>query len=247
AENRQRSTRAHLAYVLNHAGKLPSTVSLPRNLPQLKLILPEVELLQQQALERNNRILALRAEIESAEKKISAMRANTNPTLKGAGEANNYSQKRSSYDRWRLELRLEVPLITGNVNNAKVAREQARLYRLKAQLLETEEQLRQQVLELWLKLDYLRIQKEEAQAQSNYRELYLDRSRALYEMEVKADLGDAMVRITDAERDLIKTDFDIALAWETMSMLTGYASSVNEIEMNTNIQQTVSPDNNGSK
>lgn len=247
AENRQRITRSRLAYILNRPGQLPSTVSSPKNLPQLKRTLPDVELLQQQALERNNRVLALRAEIEATVKRISGVRANTNPVLKGLGEANSYSQNRSSYDRWRLELKLEVPLVTGNVNNAKVAREQARLYRLKAQLTDAEEQLRQQILEIWLKLDSLRIQQEEAQAQSDYRELYLDRSRALYEMEVKADLGDAMVRITDAERNLLKTDFEIVLAWETILMLTGNVPLTTEIETNIEVQRKASSDNIESK
>jgi outer membrane protein TolC len=40
-------------------------------------------------------------------------------------------------------------------------------------------------------------------------------------MEVKADLGDAMVRLSDAQITLIKNDFDLALAWEQLRALLG--------------------------
>jgi len=77
------------------------------------------------------------------------------------------------------------------------------------------------VLELWLELDALLIQREQMQAQQNYRELSLDRSRALYELEVRTNLGDSMVRVTEAERQAMLTDFNIALTWEKMDVLTG--------------------------
>ena len=61
-------------------------------------------------------------------------------------------------------------------------------------------------------------------AQKDYRELDLDRSRALYELEVKTNLGDAMVEYTGAEREMVMTEFRIALAWEQIDNLTGLAS-----------------------
>jgi outer membrane protein TolC len=40
-------------------------------------------------------------------------------------------------------------------------------------------------------------------------------------MEVTADLGDAMVRLSDAQLALIKNDFDTALAREQLRALLG--------------------------
>ena len=59
------------------------------------------------------------------------------------------------------------------------------------------------------------------QTRTDYREIYLDRSRALYELEVSTDLGDAMVRVTETEREKLATDYAIVLAWEKMDLLTG--------------------------
>jgi hypothetical protein len=61
-------------------------------------------------------------------------------------------------------------------------------------------------------------------AQKDYRELDLDRSRALYELEVKTNLGTAMVEYTGAEREMVMTDFRIVLAWEQLDSLTGLAT-----------------------
>ena len=54
-----------------------------------------------------------------------------------------------------------------------------------------------------------------------HRDLYLDRSRAIYEMEVKTDLGDAMVRLSEAQLADARNRFARALAWERLKVLTG--------------------------
>jgi hypothetical protein len=72
-----------------------------------------------------------------------------------------------------------------------------------------------------MKLETLRIKHEEMQAGMNFAELSLDKNRALYELEVQADLGYSMVLFSEAERNLVKTDFEIALAWAQMDALNG--------------------------
>ena len=221
SQNRQRLTRARLAYVLGRPGQLPDIVSRPENLPQLLRSLPEVELLQAQAMEKSSLLRALRAQIAAGQAQLAAARAGDNPVLYGNAQANAYSKERANYDKWRVGVQLEVPLTTGGRVDADAAKQQAELYRLQAELTASEEQIKQTVLELWLELDALLIQREQMQAQQSYRELSLDRSRALYELEVRTNLGDSMVRVTEAERHAVLTDFNIALAWEKMDVLTG--------------------------
>ncbi len=55
----------------------------------------------------------------------------------------------------------------------------------------------------------------------NYRDLYLDRSRALYELEVRTDLGDAMARSTEAQWLAAQADYRLLLAWARLDALTG--------------------------
>ena len=81
--------------------------------------------------------------------------------------------------------------------------------------------MNQAVLEHWLKIDTLRIQREEMQTLASYQETALDQSRALYELEIKADLGKAMVRVSEAEYQVKQTDYEMAIAWEQLKLLTG--------------------------
>jgi len=114
-----------------------------------------------------------------------------------------------------------VPLYDGSRTDAGVAREKARLFEIQSVLTRAERDVRQQVLELWLHLDSLKARREQRQTEKSYRELYLDRSRALYELEVKADLGDSMVRYTEAERNTAESDYETALTWARLNALLG--------------------------
>ncbi|KAA6185414.1 TolC family protein [Thiohalocapsa marina] len=61
--------------------------------------------------------------------------------------------------------------------------------------------VQQQALELLTRLDLLRVIAEQARVESDWRDLKLDESRTMYELEVKADLGFSMSQQTRARRD----------------------------------------------
>lgn len=220
AQNQQRETRARLAQALNRPGQLPSTV-VPPSLPELDRELPEVATLQELALDKNPVIKSLRNQVEADLARVERARAGDNPTVSGKLQAGAYSRERNSYDDYRAELQLTIPLYNGNRTDAAVARERARLFETRARLTRAERDVRQQILELWLQLDALRARRDQRQSEKSYRELYLDRSRALYELEVKADLGDSMVRYTEAERNQMEADYQTALAWARLNALLG--------------------------
>ncbi|MDZ7663512.1 TolC family protein [Thiohalophilus sp.] len=220
SQNRQRETRARLAQALNRPGQLPRNV-VPPTLPTIEQELPEVESLQTLALRENPVVQSLREQVEATRARVAEARAGNNPTIQGKLQAGAYSRERNSYDDFRAELQLTVPLYDGSRTDAGVAREKARLFETQSRLTLVERDVRQQVLELWLQLDSLKAKREQRETEKRYRELYLDRSRALYELEVKADLGDSMVRYTEAERNSTETDYETALAWARLNALLG--------------------------
>jgi outer membrane protein TolC len=225
SQNRQRLSRARLAYALGRPGDLPATVARPNRIPHSDRRLPEVERLQKEAVQNNAGLAVLRARLAAARAELALARAGDNPTLVGAGRVATYSRRRSGYDDWRVELTLQVPLTDGGRSDAAASKARARIYELQAELADRRERLRQQVLELWLRLEALKAQRQQARSQIEFRELYLDRSRALYELEVRTDLGDAMVRYTQAERQQLATEFQIALAWEQLDLLLAPAAA----------------------
>jgi len=233
SENEQRRTRARLAQALNRPGNLPSTVAMPE-LKHLERKLAEVKAYQMAALENNPTVRALRLQVAAAEQAVTQARSSNNPRLTGQLEAYSYERELGSSDKWRAGVILEVPLWTGGTSDASIATAQAGLYRNRARLREIEINIEQTILETWLDLDALRIRLQEMQTTADYRELYLDRSRALYEMEVKADLGDAMVRVSEAERNLRKIQFDITLGWERLEALVGQDLSLIKHSKQTN-------------
>jgi outer membrane protein TolC len=222
SEGRMRVVRAQLAIALNRPGMLPANLAQPE-LSQLQRMLPDYELLLAKALADNTRVQALRKIMVAAGQRLDAAYAGRRPRLSGELEVAEYSRSMGSNDKLRASIYLDVPLYDGGATSSAVARQQAELNRVQAQLAEAERVLRQAVLEQWTELNNLRLERDRAVAQRNFRDLYLDRSRALYEMEFNADLGDAMVRLTEAQLDEANIRFATALAWERMDALTGGA------------------------
>ena len=88
-----------------------------------------------------------------------------------------------------------------------------------ARLLDLE--LRQQALELLLRLQALAASQDSAEAESAWRDLRLEESRVLYEQEAAADLGFSMSQQTRAHLDQQRVAYCRALAWAELQALQG--------------------------
>ncbi len=82
-------------------------------------------------------------------------------------------------------------------------------------------ELRQQVLELLLRLDALNAAAQSVRTESALRDLTLDESRTLYEQEVKADLGYSMSQQTKTRLLEQRVEYCRALAWAELDALLG--------------------------
>ena len=220
SRSRQRSTRSRLANMMNRPGELVAEVADPT----LKMIDEkpgDVDQYLRLAEENNTQLKALRLGVQAAENRVKSARAGIRPVLKGRLEVSDYAREMGGYNDYEASLILDVPLWTGGAVQAGVAKETANLQRLRAQLRAQEMQVQQAVLETWQALDNLRAEREETQSLMDYRDLYLDRSRALYDMEVKTDLGDSMVKISDAQLRMARAKYKTALALAKLNALMG--------------------------
>lgn len=84
-----------------------------------------------------------------------------------------------------------------------------------------ERDLREAVLQLWLDYSVLLADRDADASREHFRDLYLERSRTLYEMEVKADLGDSMTEQTAARLAKIQTDHRLVMLLATLNALRG--------------------------
>ena len=190
-------------------------------MPDTSVELPEYEALMVEVLQYNPAIKALRADLEAARASVAAARNGHGPVLSGELEAAVYNRSTSSTHPLGAALVLEVPLLTGGAKDADVAAARAKLRHRRAELATLEQALRQEVLDLRLRLDNLRTELAGLQVRSDYRELYLDRSRALYELEVKTDLGDAMTEITAVSLDRARAEFEWIMTQASLDALRG--------------------------
>lgn len=216
----QRHSRARLAEALNRPDQLPENVDAP-SLQPLARDLPDYDKSLAAALKQDHMIQAYRAKVNAAEERVQAARTQYNPTLKGSAEAFNYSRELAANDEMRIGVTLNVPLYTGRRSDAAVAQALAQLHTVRAQLQQAERELRQTVLRLCLDIENLKATQDEMAVLRKYRELNLDRSRALYEMEVNTDLGDSMVMISDMEYQAAQTNYKMLRAWLQLDILTG--------------------------
>lgn len=220
SEASQRNTRARLALAMNLPNQLPGSLQSPL-LPSLQRELPDIDMLQEQARKNNPLLYAAGARVEAAQARVDEAHASDNPVLSGEFEASDYNRSFGSRDDVRIGLRLNIPLSTGGKDKAQIARQRAKLRQARAHYTEQQRKLDQAVLETWLELGSLKAQMDQAMAQLDYSELYLDKRRALYELEAQANLGDAMVQISEAQRYLAETRFKTAMAWARLDALLG--------------------------
>lgn len=216
----RRGARARLALLLNRPGALPATLVRPE-LENLERKLPEIERLQELALANNPELQALQAQVEASRERLKAARADKYPLITGEMEAADYSRDLGSSDHLRAGIKFNVPLYSGGRVRAEIARQLAQMKRAAARRAQREMDVRQAVLELWQEIYVLRARREQALVQVDYRDLYLDRSRALYELDVRTDLGDSMAQFSAARYQSAQAEFELALALAQLEALLG--------------------------
>ncbi len=219
-EAKQRSMRLRLALALNRPGEIPSEL-IPPAMPDMSVTLPTVEILAEKALQNNAALQSLRKRIVAAEQMLAAARKRYGPVLRGELGAYQYHRDTGSTAPFRAALVLEMPLYNGAREQAEAAKARAELMEYQALKGKLELELRQQVLELRLEQDILRRKLDELQVREEYRDLYLDRSRALYDLERTTDLGDAMVQISAVKLEMAKVQYQWMINQVQIRMLTG--------------------------
>ncbi len=220
SSTRQRTARQRLANLINRSDSLPAELMAPA-LPDVQRDIPEVAAWFTSAEAANPELIALQVAVQGARERLSAAQAGSYPVLNGQAEVSTYSRESGGNDPWRVGVSLDVPLTTGGETQAQTTQRRAELQAARAHLERRRREIREAVLESWSALHSLRARRQELAVQAEYRDLYLDRSRALYELEMKSDLGDAMTQTSDVRLQQARVDYEITLAWARVRALLG--------------------------
>jgi outer membrane protein TolC len=219
-QGRQRLARLRLAQALNRPDDLPDRLSEPE-LAQLQREVGDFDQFAASALEDNPELQAMRQRVNSALASLQAAEAADNPTISAGLEGAGYSRVLASTNPFEASLMVHVPLYRGQRTDAEVAKYRMLSTQYRAELELARQQVRERLLALWTELNHRYAERESLRVSADYRELYFDRSRALYEMELKSDLGDSMAHMTRVRRQVEENRYGILLAWLEREALAG--------------------------
>lgn len=220
SEGRARSTRQALALVLNRPGQQPSVLSRPKlDVNNRKLL--SFDMLIAKALQNNRQLLALDSELLSARAEVEAVRSPYRPDVSAVVERSAYSRDLGSHDKWRAALEMSWPLYSGGREGVVVNKAQLKVNETLYRRRQLELDMRGKLWELAEEFTLLEARRQASDVFSDYRELYMDRSRALYELEVKTDLGDAMTQISESQLRDARQTFQMALLLAQLNYLIG--------------------------
>ncbi len=224
SEMNQLKTRIALANMLGQPKARPDELSFPKLENYAKRNDKDLQLdsLQQQVLEQNTQLNALKQQLQAAQFQLQSQQAGNKPNISfdaWAGKLSSYPEIREG--NWNIGLTVDVPLYDGGLTSAKVSEAKADMQAIQAKMRLLEQQLRDEVADLYFQLKMLQAEKKQNQAFGDYADLYLDYSRALYENETATDLGDSMVRLSEANYQQVAWKFKQALLWAKLDYLMG--------------------------
>ena len=221
AMNRQRLTRAMLAEAMGYPGQVPSDLEIPQIESQRPL--PEnLDQLVEQAQVHSLEARLANTNARVAQAAIGIAEDGDNPRLDLQLEVSHYERESRLRDDWRASLLFDIPLYK-SVSTEKLSLAQARHRLALANQQQLQSELRLEVLELWHKIQQLGIKIEGDAVEREYRDYYLDRSRAEYELEFKTDLGDSMVLYSRSASERLRTLYSYELAYQRLGALVGEA------------------------
>ncbi len=221
SQQKQQYVRLLLGNTLGFYGERPRDLEAPDLSFWLDREMPEYDVLVEKALQGNPDVLVARHRVASASSNVDFAKAAYNPSLYAEVELSEFERATGSRDDIRASLNLEIPIYQGSRKRVARSIAEIELEQARAELQLTENRVREQLFEVLQALQTAKLEKNAAEVRESYRDLYLDRSRALYEMEVRTDLGDAQAKLLEATWLSTRADFRIAANWAKLDALLG--------------------------
>ena len=222
AEMMQRLSRIQLAIAMNRPGELAATLIAPSTTPdQIMGSVGTLDKLQQALREHNHQLLQSAAEVTAARRAVALSRVEAGPELAAVVELQENSRVTSSKDYWSTSLQLEVPLYDGGIQTHRTRQAQQQLRSAEAAHEQLQRELTETLERHHLQLSVLVAQWQADQIAAEFREVELERNRALYEQEQQSNLGDALVGISRSHLRSAESRFQALLTRARLDQLTG--------------------------
>ena len=219
--NRQSQARAELAALLKHPDQFPAELEPIQVAHDDKTLAPAYEEVLVQALELNPELIAKGNEVDALLAEVDASKLQNRPKLDSELELGNYERRYGEGLKWRVGLNFNLPLLQGGRDKAETARLTAELMEAQAQLKLMQNAMRNKVLQLVQEIEALKVARTASATELEYRDLYLDRSRSQYELEIQSDLGDSAKNMAEAQWRADKVSYALMLTMAELEALLG--------------------------
>ncbi|SMN15489.1 hypothetical protein CRYPA_1543 [uncultured Candidatus Thioglobus sp.] len=221
AESAQIKTRAKLAQLLDidYANR-PDNVVKPDYRQLFKKEIFEFEHYQQ-ALNNNLKLKQLQQSLMAIKAQISQEKDNLGIVLSSNARLGDQAYQREKNGHWRVGLNLSMPFGTDTKQTNKISKLQLNARQKQLEIEQYQQTIEATALDYYLALKSLRQIHKALLIELDYRDLYLEKARANYEMEIKSDIGHAMVNITDSERKLAENEFNYVITLKQLHHLIG--------------------------
>jgi len=216
-----REKRMALGAAMNLPGMVLDDLVDPK-LPGNERTLPGFDQLLTRVLAENPLLNAQKQLLAAARHRLAGARVENRPSVEFEAEAAAWSRDSSTRDDLRAGFNFSWPLWQGGRADARIGREQANFHALQAQHDQLQQDLRLALLAASEEIQYLReTARRSAEMNVSYRDQYLDKARAEYEMELKTNLGNSMAETQFAQIRKRAIEYHLALAWARLDALLG--------------------------
>ena len=221
AGSKQIQTRAKLAQLLNiRYEDRPDDVVKPNYKSLFKKDLAEFSYYQQK-LSSNLKLKQLKQSLSAIGRQISEQKSNLGIVLNSSARLGESGYLREKYGQWRAGVQLSMPFGTDAKQDSKISQLLIQSKKKQLEIEKIQQDLLAEALEHHLNLSTLRQIHKALIVELDYRDLYLEKARANYEMEIKSDIGKSMVNYTDTERKLAENEFNYIITLKKLHHLIG--------------------------
>jgi CheY-like chemotaxis protein len=221
-EAKQILKRAQLADILGISYEnRPDDLLKPKLSHYFSKAINSLDNLRKSAFKNNAELQIMHRNLASLKRQIDAHNADYGVVVKGNVRIGEQAYLRDKYGKLRFGISLTMPLGYDNSQQLKITELSIQSQQIELDIKQFKQNLSAQVLTFWLRLNELKQVQKSLITELDYRDLYLERARALYEMELENDIGDALTEFTNSEYKLAKNTFDFVIVFEKLALLTG--------------------------
>lgn len=222
AEAQQILKRAKLADILAiEYENRPDDLVKPKLKDYFSKPIATFDILRKNAFKNNTSLQIMRQNLSSIKHQISSHKKDYGIVIKANARIGEQAYLRDKNGKLRFGINLTMPLGTDNNQQKTIAKLSIQAQQIQLDIQQFKQNLSSQILTLWMTLNELKQTQKALITELDYRDLYLERARAYYEMELESDIGNALTQFTHTEYKLAKNQFDFVILFEELTLLTG--------------------------